>query len=73
MAYDKHNDNRRLLDKLIAFLLRQSWLEVLGDAANAVRRMVQSRSSRGLYEVPDYEATLELEDPGGKRATFKKR
>jgi hypothetical protein len=28
MADDKHNDNRSLLDKLMAVLLRQSWLDV---------------------------------------------
>ena len=73
MADQKRNQNQNLFDKLIAILLRQSWLEVLGDVGKAVRRIVQSRSSRGLYEVLEYEAALELGDPEEKSAAFKKR
>jgi hypothetical protein len=73
MGDDKHNDDRNLFDKLIAVLLRQSWLDVLGDVGKIVRRVVQGWSYKGMYEVLEYEATLELEDPEGKRATFKKR
>ena len=73
MGDKKHNDDQNLLDRLMTVLLRQSWLEVLGDVGKAVRRIVQSQPSRGLYEVLDYEATLELEDPEGKRAIFRKR
>ena len=73
MGDDKHNDDRNLFDKLIAVLLLQSWLEILGDVGKVVRRIVQARFYRGMYEVLEYEATLELEGPGGKRATFRKR
>jgi hypothetical protein len=58
MADEKHNDNHSLLDKLVAVLLRQSWLDVLGDMGNVARKIVQGRSYRGLYEVLGYEATL---------------
>jgi hypothetical protein len=70
MADDKHNNHQNLFGKLIAALLRQSWLDVLGDVGKIVRRIVQGQSCRGLYEVLEYEAMLELEDQGGKRATF---
>jgi hypothetical protein len=73
MADDKHSDDQNLFDKLIAVLLRQSWLDVLGGVGKVVREIVQARSHRGMCEALEYEATLELEDPGGKRATFKKR
>jgi hypothetical protein len=73
MADDKHNDDQKLFDKLIAVLLRQSWLDALGDVGKVVRKMVQTWSYRSMYEVLEYEATLELEDPEGKRATFRKR
>jgi hypothetical protein len=45
----------------------------LADALKALRKAIQGRSYRGLYEVLDYESTLELEDRAGKKATFKKR
>jgi chemotaxis regulatin CheY-phosphate phosphatase CheZ len=73
MADDKHNDDQNLVDKLIAVLLRQSWLDVLGDVGKIVRTIVQGWSYKDMYEVLECEATLELEDPEGKRATFKKR
>ena len=57
----------------MAVLLRQSWLGVLADMRNIVHKLVQGWSYRGMYEVLEYEATLELADPGGERATFKKR
>ena len=34
---------------------------------------MQGRSNNGMYEVLEYESTLELKDRGGKRATFKKQ
>ena len=38
-----------------------------------IRKAMQGLSYKGMYEVLDYESTLELKDRGGKRATFKKR
>jgi hypothetical protein len=70
MADDEHSDDRSLIDKPIAVLLRQSWLEVVGNVGQVVRNIVQARSYRGMYEVLEYDATLELEDPAGKRAPF---
>ena len=51
MADDKHNDDQNLFDKLIAVPLRQSWLDVLGGVGKIVRKVVQGRSYRGMYEV----------------------
>ncbi len=73
MADENRNDNQSLLDKLIAVLSGLPWLEVLGQAWKIVRKVMQGRSYRGMYEVLEYESTLELKDRGGKRATSKKR
>jgi len=54
MADDKHNGNQNLFDKLIAVLLRRSWLDVLGNVGKIVGKIVQGRSYRGLYKVLDY-------------------
>jgi hypothetical protein len=45
----------------------------LGDAFTVLRRAIQGRSYRGLYEVLEYISTLELKDREGKNATFEKR
>ena len=73
MPDEKRNDNQSLLEKLIALLSGLPWLEVLGKAWKIVQNVMQSRSYKGMYEVLDYESTLELKDREGKRATFKKR
>jgi len=73
MADEKRNDDQSLFDKLIAVLSVLPWPEALGDLWKIMRNMMQGWSYRGMYEVLDYESTLELKDRGGKRATFKKR
>ncbi|MFW6116851.1 MAG: hypothetical protein ACOC6F_03910, partial [bacterium] len=72
MRNAKHN-NQSLIDKLIVALLRLPWAAVLGDTLKALRRVIQGRSYRGLYEVLEYESTLELRDCEGKTAIFTKR
>jgi len=73
MPDKRRNDDQSLLDKLITILLRLLRLEVLEDVWKTMRRVMQGRSYKGMYEVLKYESTLELKDRGGKRATFKKR
>jgi len=72
MVDEKRNDNRSLLDRLIAVLLGFPWTQVL-EVWNILRSIVQGRSYKGMYDVLQYESTLELKDRRGKRATFKKR
>jgi hypothetical protein len=73
MADEKRNDNHLPLDKLITVLWGLPWPEVVAVVWKIVRKVVQGRSYAGMYEVLEYEATLELKDRGGKKATFKKR
>ena len=58
---------------LIAILLRLPWLEVLGEAWKVIRQVTPGRSFEGMYEVLNYESTLELKDARAKRAPFTKR
>ena len=62
-----------LLDKIITILLGLPWTEALTELWNMARKAAQRRSTAGMYEVLDYESTLELRDRDGKRATFRKR
>jgi len=73
MTDEKRNDDQSLFDKLIAVLLGLPWPAVLGDLWKIIRKVMQGWSYKGMYEVLDYESTLELKDRGGKKATFKKR
>ena len=67
------NDNRSLIDKLITVLVGLPWPEVIGKAWKIILKALQGRSFEGMYDVLEYESTLELKDRGGKRATFNKR
>ena len=73
MKDEKDNDNQSLIARLTAVLLRLPWTDVLRHALKALRETLQGRSYRGLYEVLEYESTLELGDCEGKTATFTKR
>ena len=73
MTDKSDNDHQSLSEKLLAILLQLPCANVVSDALKALRKASQNRSYRGLYEVLDYESTLELKDPKGKDATFKKR
>ena len=73
MEDKENNRNRNLLDMLITILSGFSWPEVVEKAWKIIQKVMQSRSHAGMYEVLEYESTLELQDRGGKKATFKKR
>jgi hypothetical protein len=73
MVDERRNDNRGLVDELVAVVLGLPLLEVLGDVWKMARKALLSRAYGGLCEVPEYESTLGLKDRGGKGATFKTR
>jgi hypothetical protein len=61
------------LGKLIDLLLKADLLKLLQKAWAAIRTKLHPRSPTGMYEVLEYESTLELLDAKGQRATFRKR
>jgi len=63
------------IPKMIGTLITStslSWFEILGDLWKIGKKLMRGLSSEGMYEVLDYESTLEIHDPEGKRATFRK-
>lgn len=50
-----------------------SWLEFIGDLWKIGKKVIRGLSNEGMYEVLDYETTLELLDPKGHKASFTKR
>jgi hypothetical protein len=55
-----------------AILSGLPWMEIFAKAWQFVRQIILP-SRQGLYEVLEYESTLELLDRKGEKATFKKR
>lgn len=70
-ATDKNDQN--LFIRLLTLLLGGPWLEVLAEMLKWSRKYIQGLAEEGMYEVLAYEATLELKDKRGKKATFHKR
>lgn len=61
--------------KLITTLISStslSWFEILGGLWKIGRKLMRGLSSEGMYEVLDYESTLEIFDTKAKRAIFRK-
>ena len=60
-------------DQLIALLLALPWMDILAEIYKLLRTLWRGLADEGMYEVLEYESTLELLDRHGKRASFKKR
>jgi len=63
------------IQKLISTFISStslSWFGILGDLWKIGRKLMRGLSSEGMYEVLDYESTLEILDEKGKQATFRK-
>lgn len=61
------------LARTLLTCLSQDWFTLFFDVYRTLRRLVQRYSREGMYEILDYETTLELLDSKGKKAIFKKR
>jgi hypothetical protein len=61
-----------LLDRLTTALSGLPWSDVLGELWTALRRALSGSAEEGMYEVLEYQSTLELLDNRGLRARFQK-
>jgi len=62
-----------LIPRLMTILLGLPWPEILGELWKFGRKVMRGLANEGMYEVLEYETTLELHDPKGKKSTLKKR
>ena len=54
-------------------MLDLPWPEILGELWKFGRKVMRGLSNEGMYEVLEYESTLELKDKRGEKAKVKKR
>ena len=54
-------------------LLDLPWIEILGVLWKYGRKVLRGLANEGVYEVLDYESTLEIHNCKGTKATFSKR
>lgn len=67
------NSRWSIADQLIALLLSLPWLNILAKTCKLFRTLWRGLADEGMYEVLEYESTLELLDQYGQRARFQKR
>jgi hypothetical protein len=69
----KHNkSNLAKFPGWVTTALGLPWFEIVVEVLKIGRKMLRGLSNEGIYEVLDYETTLELHDRKGNRATLKK-
>ena len=73
MADETQKTDNAIIPKLLTILLGLPWPEIIGDLWRLGRKTMRGLSNEGMYEVLDYEATLELQNQKGTRAIFEKR
>ena len=73
MTENNNNLPKQIFEKLIDMIKRLPWMDILIDVGKFGLEFVKGTASGGIFEVLEYESTLEFHDPKGKRATFHKR
>jgi hypothetical protein len=73
MNSETENVKSSSLTRLAALLLGLPWLEIVVEAWKFGHKILRGMADEGMYEVLEYESTLELHDTAGKTATFTKR
>ncbi len=59
--------------RLLSLLFSLPWLNILAEIYRVGRKLWQGMADEGMYEVLEYESTVELHDTAGKVATYRKR
>lgn len=70
---ENNPNSSSLRESLLAVVFDLPWFELIGSLWKIGRRIVRGLANEGIYEVLDYECTLELKDKEGKLATIRKR
>ena len=58
--------------KIVAAVLGVPWVEVAVEAWKFAGKILRGMTHEGMYDVLEYESTLDLQDKEGKRAVFRK-
>src|SRR3989344_9631783 len=71
------SENERKVDyslpRILTMVLGLPWFEIVGELWKVGKKLMRGLSNEGMYEVLDYETTLELKDKRGENAIVRKR
>jgi len=72
VKFENNNIKLAKLPEWAIKLLDLPWVEILGGLMKYGRKVIRGMANEGVYEVLDYESTLEIHNSKGARATFRK-
>ena len=73
MAIKKQTSQQTTISQWVGLLLYLPWVEILGQIWKMGRKIFRGLSNEGIYEVLEYDSTLEILNNRGTKATFSKR
>jgi len=73
MGEENHESRSAQIERLLAIALKSPWLEIAAETWKLAQKLWRGWADEGMYEVLDYEFTLELLDKKGERAVVRKR
>ena len=73
MAKNKVNLPKQIIEILLELLQKLPWMDILIDVGKFGFEFVRGSTRGGIFEVLEYESTLEFHDPKGELASFRKR
>jgi hypothetical protein len=59
--------------RILLPLIASDWVSIVLEGWRFIRRLLSRLAQEGMYEILDYDSVLELQDPRGKVAVFKRR
>jgi hypothetical protein len=72
MTDENNKSTESSLAQPIALTLGLPWFEIIGELWKIGKKMMRGLANEEVYEVLDYESTLELKDINGENAIFRK-
>jgi hypothetical protein len=73
MSDDNQGSTTAQSERLTTILTGLPWIEILAQAWKLGRKIMRGLADEGMYEVLEYETTLELQDRRGEYALLRKR
>lgn len=73
MSNEEQQKKLASLQHIISLVLGWPWVEIIAEGWKLARKIWRGMTEEGMYEVLEYETTLELKDKHGERAQFYKR
>lgn len=73
MTEKEDNLPQQIFNKLLDIFKRLPWMDILINFGKFGLEFLNRPAKMGMYEVLEYESTLEFHDPKGIRATYRKR